>query len=217
MPATLVNANVVIAAHQFNPSIVNQLWLVDNNVVRREEFRPGCVFSDVMVNVSTERFAFLVAPDQVQFAPGVPTEQRQELVLDRLGRFVETLPHTPYSGCGLNFTWRLDDENLHARNRELFFVSDSPLHQAFDVEDSRFGGFMSRPAFEGRLKLDVKPLVVSTPKQERGERLQFSHNFHIDVPRKGEAARMIRRHLENWNLAFQQTEELMNSLERVPE
>jgi len=217
MSVTLVNANVVVVAHQFNPSIVNQLWLVENGIVRRHEFRPGCVYTDVMVNVATERFALLLAPDQVQFSPTVPAEQCQELVLERLGHLVDTLPHTPFSGCGLNFTWLLEDEQLPARVRDLFFVPNSPLHQAFDVENSRFGGYMSRPAFDGRLKLDVKPLVVQTPEQGPQERLQFAYNFHISVPRNNEAVGSIRRQLENWDLAFKQTEELMNSLEQVPE
>ncbi len=47
-------SNAVIVAHQFNPSVVNQLWLVDNDIVSRDGFQEGCVFSDML---SYERYS----------------------------------------------------------------------------------------------------------------------------------------------------------------
>jgi hypothetical protein len=215
MTPNLIHANAVVAAHQFNPSVVSQLWLVDNGIVLREEFEAGkgSVFSDMMVNVASEKLTMLVTPDQVQFSPTQPPPNEDEIVASRLGLLVRTLPHTPFTACGLNFAWLLDDQDVVEVAKRLFFVPDSPVHRAFDVENSRFGGYMSRPAFGGRLKLDIKPLTLRTPNGESEERLQFAFNFHVDVPQASSGAEAVVAHLANWNHAFEMTREIMQVLE----
>ena len=58
-------SNAVIVAHQFNPSVVNQLWLVDNDIVARDDFQEGCVFSDMVVNVNAKEFSLFISPEQL--------------------------------------------------------------------------------------------------------------------------------------------------------
>lgn len=217
MTPTLVNASAVIVAHQFNPSIVSQLWLVENEIVEREELKQGqgSVFSDMMVNVASEKFTMLVTPDQVQFSPNSPPPLSENLVEKRLGQFIRTLPHTPYTACGLNFAWLVEDDELPTHAKSLFFVPESPLHRAFDVDNSRFGGYLSRPFMGGRLKLDVKPLTINLPDGQSSERLQFAFNFHFDVePVRGVADLMVE-HLAKWNSAFTEAETTMKLLEEV--
>ncbi len=215
MTPILIHANAVVAAHQFNPSVVSQLWLVDHGIVLREEFEAGkgSVFSDMMVNVASDKLTMLVTPDQVQFSPTQPPPNEDGIVENRLGLLVRTLPHTPFTACGLNFTWLLDDEDVVEVAKRLFFVPDSPVHRAFEVENSRFGGYMSKPAFDGRLKLDIKPLTLRTPNGESTERLQFAFNFHLDVPQASSGVDVVVSHLANWNPAFEMTHEIMQVLE----
>jgi len=40
--------------------IVNQLWLVENRIVDREAFQPGCVFTDMLVHVISQEFVLFV-------------------------------------------------------------------------------------------------------------------------------------------------------------
>ncbi|MCF7960595.1 MAG: hypothetical protein K9M08_07620 [Pirellula sp.] len=215
MTPNLIHANAVVAAHQFNPSVVSQLWLVDHGIVLREEFEAGkgSVFSDMMVNVASEKLTMLVTPDQVQFSPTQPPPNEDGIVENRLGRLVRTLPHTPFSACGLNFTWLLEDDDVIQVAKCLFFIPDSPLHHAFDVENSRFGGYMSKPALGGRLKLDIKPFSLRIPNGESTERLQFAFNFHVDVPQASSGVEAVVAHLANWNQAYEMTREIMQVLE----
>jgi hypothetical protein len=215
MTPNLIQANAVVAAHQFNPSVVSQLWLVDHGIVLREEFEAGkgSVFSDMMVNVASEKLTMLVTPGQVQFSPTQPPPNEDGIVENRLGLLVRTLPHTPFSACGLNFTWLLEDDDVVQVAKRLFFIPDSPLHHAFDVENSRFGSYMSKPALGGRLKLDIKPFSLRIPNGESTERLQFAFNFHVDVPQASSGVEAVVAHLANWNQAYEMTREIMQVLE----
>src|SRR5262249_60735754 len=104
-------------------------------------------------------FELLVTADQFQFRPKVEPALQQALVENRVGRFVEILPPTPYHAIGLNFTWNLIPERTDVAQltRQLFFVTSSPLHREFDTEASRFGGYMSKNLYGGRLRLGVRP------------------------------------------------------------
>ena len=150
MSLKLVGSNAVVVAHQFNPSVVSQLWLVRNGILEEEDFLPGCVFTDVAVQVVSREFRLMVTPQQCQFTPNMSADQAQALVSDKLGTLVRRLPHTPYSGTGLNFTWHLipDNAEVSAVSRDLFFRAGRPPFSEFDVEDARFGAYMSKQALD---------------------------------------------------------------------
>src|SRR5262249_55230541 len=69
MRRELVGSSVVIVARNFNPSVTSQLWLARNGVVEEGDFLPGCIFTDLLVQVRTRRFSLLFTPEQLQFVP----------------------------------------------------------------------------------------------------------------------------------------------------
>src|SRR5438094_3009969 len=101
----IVGSSVVIVAQTFNTSVANQLWLVRNGVVPEGDFLPGCIFTDLLVQVRTRRFSLLFTPEQFQFVPALGEENSNSLMQETIARIVEMLPHTPYRALGLNFTW----------------------------------------------------------------------------------------------------------------
>src|SRR5262249_37631848 len=116
-------------------------------------------------------------------------------------RFVEILPPTPYHAIGLNFTWNLIPERTDVAQltRQLFFVTSSPLHREFDTEASRFGGYMSKNLFRGRLRLGVRP---ETGEWE-GRDVQYlilAFNFQRDIGGRT-AVTDIRQMLHRWGEA----------------
>ena len=216
MEIRLVTANVVLAARQFNPSIINQLWLVDHDVVRREEFRPGSVFTDMLVNVVTEQFTLFVSPEQLQLVPTIGPGDVQDLISERVGKLVATVPHTPYTACGLNFIWHVGSDNIQQMSRDLFFVPNSPLHQQFEGKDARLGAYLSKPFYDGRLKLDIKPLTLThneSGKEE--ERLQMAFNMHWDIERENDVVNQINSNLRRWNDAINEATRIIKSIETV--
>jgi len=215
MSLTLVGANAVIVAQQFNPSIISQLWLVRNGLMLEDDFRSGCVFSDMVAHVHARQFKMLVVPEQCQFSPAVVRDDEQELVVDKVGTIARSLPHTPFRAIGLNFVWHLHPEGHDAQaiSRELFFVNDRPLYQEFAAEDARFGAYMSKDALGGRLKLDVKPLTVQQEGQDE-ERIQFAFNLHRDVGHLEDPVASIEETLHRWSEARDESARIVHLTER---
>jgi hypothetical protein len=215
MRRELVGSSVVVVAQNFNPSVTSQLWLVRNGVVEEGDFLPGCIFTDLLVQVRTRRFSLLFTPEQFQFVPASGEENPHVLVQDVIGRIVRTLPHTPYRALGLNFTWHLtlEEGDIAALSRRLFFAAGRPLFRDFDAPDASFGAFLSRDLLGFRLKLDVKPVTVTPPTAAVAEqRLQFLYNFHADLPEGEEAVERIEQHLQRWGEAAEMARRSVTSL-----
>lgn len=181
MPADLVDANAVIVAHSFNPTIADQFWLADNRIVLKEEFRKK-QFADALVEVATDEFHFLLVPERCQFTPRPGSECASGLIVERLGRLVDALPHTPFQAVGINFTWfvRFSECTLGQYSKMRFGRQDSPTYLHFDTPDARYGGYFSKDLNNCRLKLDVKPLHVAF-EEKPTEVMQFAFNLHRDL------------------------------------
>lgn len=209
-----VTSNVVIVAHHFNPTITDQIWLVENHVVQRDEFEGGCLFTDVLVQVPTRNFHFFVVPEKCQFTPAVEVERQQDLISERLGALVRTLPHTPYQALGFNFVWHLTPENMSIErlSRHLFFM-DSPLHEWFNVENARFGTYLSKESLEFRLKLDVKPIFAEIGGQ-RLDTIQFSFNYNRDFADDEDPVEAIIQSLNRWNDTREESSRVMQVVQQ---
>lgn len=192
-----LRSNAVVLAKQFNPTIVSQLWLVENGIVSAAEFRPGCVFTELFCNVVADGFNLLVAPEQLQFTPSRTDVESESIAARVVGTFVNTLPHTPYVACGLNFTWLIEtppQESVAAFSRRMFFNPNCEVFRQFDVPEAMFGAAVSRPAFDGLLTMDCKP----TPSDPVG--VQCNFNLHVELDRAdSRSTKRILELLENWN------------------
>ena len=207
-----LQANVVIIARQFNPSIISQHWLIKNNILAEDDFEDGSVFSPVMVNVQSTVCHILVLPDQLQFSPKTNSESEQALLNSKLGDIIKLLPHTPFVAAGINFSWHVNrnDMSLSTLSRKLFFRADDPLCQAFNTEDARFGSYMSKDVIGCRLKLDVKPVTINLP-EGTIERLQFAFNFHRELTENNGVDGIVDL-LTKWDSAQKMAFDIVNSI-----
>lgn len=206
-------ANVVIIARQFNPSIISQYWLIKNGIFAEEEIQPDSVFSPVIANVQSMDCQLLVLPEQIQFTFKVDKHPGQELLISRLGKIVEALPHTPFVAAGLNFSWQVyeeDEATSAALGRKLFFRDSSPLFSFFDTDDARFGSYMSRDILGCRLKLDIKPVTISS-QEGKSNRLQFGFNFHLQLD-SDDKAKQIMHLFKRWDEARKTANSLMQQI-----
>lgn len=215
MESSLKTANVVIAARQFNPTIFDQIWLLDNELATREDFRGENVFTltPPFVQFRAPAFALVVLPDQLQFAPQPVNERAGQLILDKVGRIVELLPQTPYVAVGLNYVWHLiPDASQFAGFCKDLFSKENPLFAAFDVDDARYGGYLSKNVLGARLKLDIKPVTIGAP-PEGSEALQFAFNYNLDLPRSAAAVDQILDMLRRWDEARNQSQEIVHAVQ----
>jgi hypothetical protein len=199
MPLSIEGSAVVIIARRFNVTAARQHWLVKQGIIGDDDLLEGSLFSDALVQVRTERFQLLLLPDQLQFVPTVTPDEEAAVIREKLGKIVETLPHVPYKGLGLNFTWLLvpEDGNAARVTKDMFFVPDRPLFRVFAGGDAQFGGYLSKDFGGFRLKLEVNPITVVGEQGPTGG-VQFAFNFHHDVPEDG-GAEEIMRCLPRWD------------------
>ena len=206
-------AIVVIIARQFNPSIISQYWLIKNGIFTEEEIQPDSMFSPVIANVHFRDCHVLVLPEQLQFTSKLADQSSQELLISKLGKIVQALPHTPFVAVGMNFSWQVydeDDASNAALGRKLFFRDNSPLYKFFDVDDARFGSYMSREILGCRLKLDIKPVTVPCP-EGASYRLRFGFNFHLQLT-EDDKAESILNLFQKWDKAKETAVSLMKQI-----
>ena len=219
----LVVSNVVVVAKSFNPSIFSQPWLVRNGVVGEEEFLPGCVFVEGLSQVMTRSFDMLVVPDRLQFSPKAEPHgegdaapavavPEGELITDKVGKIIRTLPHTPYIAVGINFVWQeppQGNEGISELSRRLFGNPHSAIHREFAAVDARFGTYMSKDISGGmRLKFDIKPAIVAVPTGGTEDRLVLVVNFHKEIA-EGDRVQQVVDTVGRWNECKQQATALV--------
>lgn len=218
----LLDENVVVPANTFNPSVVGQAWLLRNEIVSEDDLRTGFLFNEVFSQVQTDRFELSIMQPRLQFKPKGAEEEKQALVIEKVGKIVRLLPHTPYVACGFNFVWHLvpdeRDESIPAFSRRLFY-RDNVFFTAFDRGTPRYGTYISCDTLDCRLKMDVKPLtmvaLVPGERDREFEVLQFAFNYHLDVNDHPEAAaENIQAMLHRWGEAKQLTIDLLEPLLR---
>jgi hypothetical protein len=212
MPWIPAGSAVVVVAHQFNPPIVTQHWLLSNAILAVEDFQQGSLFSDYVVQVRSRLFHLLLVPEQLQFVPVVPAEEQQALIVERLGKIVTTLPHTPYRALGLNFSWHLtlQDGDIARATRDLFCNVDRPLYQHFNESNAHYGAYLSKDFAGFRLRLDIKP-ITREGEEDQESRIRFGFNFHLNIGEGG--AKEIVEGLNHWNEVREETERIIDSVE----
>ncbi len=212
MPWIDAGSVAVVVAHQFNPSIVSQAWLMKHGVLDKDgTIQDGSIFTDLLVQVRSSEFHMLLLPEQMQFVPVAPPEEQQKLLLEKVGTIIRELPHTPYRAVGLNFNWHLapEDGDISRLTRELFCVADRPLYQRFGSSDARFGAYLSKDFAGFRLKLDIKPINTPLPGPPE-HRLQFAFNFHCDLGE--EPSPLLLAQLGRWDEVRQEAQGVIEAI-----
>jgi len=213
MESKLANTNVVVTAHNINPTVFSQRWLADNNIVQPDELTGSLIITPQLVSVDADRFALLVVPDRLQLTVKTPDVDEQARLVGRVAKIATILPHTPYNALGLNLIWLLSPERepFDAFLRRLFWRPDDALYKAFDHEDARCGVYLSMNVLGFRLKLDAKPIHIE-PVPEKPEYLHLAFNFHMDVS-GGEGANSIVEAVGKWPEVHQMASDLLSRIE----
>ena len=177
----LKDCNIVIIANNFNTSIINTVWLYKNNIFSEKEIQ-GSTSLPIMVEVQAKDYIFHLIPDRLQFSVNPMYEAAKELLISKIGKLIQLLPHTPFSAAGLNFTYHVkpSDEDISKLSRSLFCNNQSKLFNNLTTDDVRFGGYFSKNLIGTRFRLDAKPITISK-KAIKEEFLQFSYNFNINL------------------------------------
>ncbi len=205
--------NIVIVAHNFNPTIFTPIWLVNIKAIKENELIPNTIVTPAASNNDTSDFNLLVMPDRLQLT--FKREADFKSIIEKtLHNIVKSLPHTPYEAVGFNFIWSFVPDN-QGSFRDItyrYFISDkNPLKTIFDQQDARFGIYMSKNALDLRLKLDIKPVYVTIDNISR-EALQFIFNFHKDLDKKTDSVEILLTTIDKWLTAKSEAEKIVKEL-----
>ena len=207
MALQVIEGNAVVVARQFNPTVTSQHWLVKTGLLADGDPGKDFVFTPLFSHFTNDEFDFLLVPERLQIAPLVEADKQQGLLIDRVGKLIKAVPHTPFVAVGLNFTVQIVPEHVDviALTRRCFFVSGSPLHEEFDAPDARFGGYFSRDVLGMRLKLDVKPARGIRPGWEDERHfVNMDFNYQYDIKPEEDPVAQIVDCLSKWNEARSQ-------------
>lgn len=221
MPKILNQSSVVVIANDVNISIFRESWLLRNQVLREDELGGQTLFSPAVVQVGTDLWNFLVVPNRIQLTFKQDYEGRQNDMLRIVGRIADLLPHTPFTGVGLNLHYRLrpdgGDGFLEWNHREFRSTFVDRL-DGFGAGDNLYGTNFQMD-FEGiTLKGELRPATalqtIGIPPYhiEQGQSLMAaSYNFHADLSDPPDPQE-IRRTLERFNEVSQIADEFSDLL-----
>lgn len=207
------HANVVVVATQFNPSIVNHQWLDKHKIVPSDDIDPArSIVAPGVVQIfsTTQQFNLLVVPNRLHLEIGEPTDDSQKLVHDTIGKIVETLPETPYTALGINFTWLIEGDTsaLQSWEKANLLGNKNPLFDLFQTEDARFGAYLSKNVRDHRLKLKIQPMTLKNKNVDRNV-IQFLFNYHRDLT-DGQEVSELRESFSRWNELRESSTGIMN-------
>ncbi|MFO0847201.1 MAG: hypothetical protein U0871_01395 [Gemmataceae bacterium] len=201
-------------ANVFNPSVVSHVWLVRTGLLGEDELphNSGSIFTDALVQVVAPRYTLIVTPENLQFVPSPREAKPEQLIAEKVGRLVETLPHTPFRAIGLNFTWHAkpeDDDGVRRLARRLFFREESPLYREFSSSDCQYGAYLSKDTLGFRLKLDIRPITSHLRDGVTEQFLQMLFNYHADIGPGEDAVARIGELLGRWQDASNEAQRLV--------
>lgn len=204
--------NIVIIAHDLNPTIFKQTWLIKQGIFTEDEMLDSSFYTPAAVNVRSKNADLLIVTDRLQLS--FSGEGNHEDVANRIIlKIVNALPHTPYTAIGFNFIWiaePVEGQGLPSFLRETLLSNTNPLSSYFYTDDARFGMYLSKDFLGMRMNLDIRP-VLSHEGQTR-ENLRLAFNFHVDI--KEEAVKTISNVLKNWLETRKISDKIINEVSR---
>ena len=207
----LKDCNLVIVANTFNVSIINPVWLFKNNIFTEEELN-GATSLPVMVDIATETFNLNLIPERLQLSIRPAVENKKELILAKIGKLIEALPHTPFIAAGLNFTYHVipEDKDVGSLTRSLFCNTQSKLFEGLEASNVRFGGYISQDVLDMRYRLEAKP-VARTKSKKTQEVLSISHNFNKNITHDDDH-NMVLNIINKWDDAKEIAQKTTNKI-----
>ncbi len=216
--SALVNASVVIVAHDVNLSVFNPVWLVREGVLEEAELDwERSIFMPSMIQIHTRSCEFSVFPNRLQltFPPDGPHLQPE--ILKILGTIVAKLPHIPYSALGMNLDYLItpiESEFVEWNQRVFGAQVASNLGGVTD----RYGSYYSTNAINRRLRTTCRPMRLDEKncppnwgQADNQEVVKIDLNYHMDLD-KSDSNSVIFKSLGEWDIIKQHADGVIESI-----
>ena len=210
----LYRSQIVVFAGYFDPAKLSRKTLIENKIAQPIEVRKSSRFEHHICQLNTPRYQMLVLPPQLQLVLNAKHVRDGALAVRKVHRVTRLVPNTPLRSVSINITWHMwaEDGNIANLSRRMFGARTNPLHTRFDGDETFFGTYLSAPQFDGRVRLDVKPVEANSADGTELH-LSFAFNFSRDLP-ADDSRSVLKQHLAKWDKAFAMTETVMNDMRR---
>lgn len=206
-------SNLIILANVFNPSALNQHWLISKGIIAEGDFLPQSFFAPNVVKIDTLEFNFLLLPDNFQIQFNSP-DKTQAILNSVILPIIEKIGDVPILAAGFNLNWFVSetDKNSSELSRELFFNSNANILNNFNTSDAKFGIYASKDFNNCRLKMDVKPLNYKTADNpDFIEVIQFALNYHLDLQNKT-VIKTLEDFIKEWEIYYLESLSLISTI-----
>jgi len=208
MQIKMTESSIVIVAHDVNVSIFKPPWLINNDIIKEDEFSGNIIITPPTINIPTEKFAFVVFPNRIQMSIPVLYPEAEDDYKRVLCGIVKKLPHTPYTAVGINYEYLLSPDDLNTFenwHRKLFSSSFANTITHKEQHDARFGCYFSYDLADSRLKIDIKPTKaevgierLNDAWEREQDLIRINFNFHHDISNKDNKDEYILKIVEKW-------------------
>lgn len=169
------NANVVILASNYNPSIVSKEWLYQRGIFT--ETVTNFLHTPVFALVESSDFVLMVDEGRLQFTIKKVTQDNLRVSSGVAEKFVEILPETPYKSIGLNYHYVIPRER-------------SDLYTILSPNEAKLRELLS-PTYElgATVVFEFNRFIVTfriSPSWGMENQIRMSFNFHSDTANVGE-------------------------------
>lgn len=166
----------IVTTGQWNPHIFSAEWVTKNLLEQDEgEIQIQVGFSrgfPVQLRLITERFTLVPAQDRIVFHPSTGSMKNLNALEAVALKTLDTLPHTPVTGYGINFHF-YDD------------LCGDFDHNVFNADDyAKFGNLefetLERKVFR-KVKIDEKTILNLTLVSMENGGIDIDLNFHRSI------------------------------------
>jgi hypothetical protein len=218
MNSSLVDTNVVLLTRNSDYTDIDQIWLVENGVCNRDDFKKeATVFLPSLIQVVAPTYNLQCMSNRITLTVTSAQGDRFEELRARLTPFLRIARRLNVHAIGMNMKFWLEPQpDLESETSRILLRNTScPASPFFGQPDAMYGSYFSATFGEFRLKLDIKPITATLPSGPRSY-IEMNFNYHKDLAPPPDPAH-LETLLSSWPESFDRASNIVNAmLEAAP-
>jgi len=150
---SLRTTNIVILAQNHNPSIATKDWLINNEIIDKNENIRHFVHTPAFSVIETDIFSLTIDPDRFQISLKRLDNESIKYLLKIVKGYISNLPETPYKALGINYLYNV---SMDKKKLKELFVGQDKLYKELFGDDYSIGGIIGFKYDKFIVKLQLK-------------------------------------------------------------
>lgn len=213
MKSHIAETNIVLVLRNPDYRYIDPFWLVENKVCDRADLnKDNAIFMPDLIQIVTDDFQIQCMSNRITVTVGDTEEHRHERLTRMLTPFLNEGKSLNPIAMGINIKYLIEPsaEEFAKANADLLRNSACPASSFFQGNDARYGSYFSALFESLRLKLDIKPVIMTSPQDTR-EFIEMNFNFHKDFAKPYQPAESIAM-LSLWPKCWDHSENIMKAM-----